>query len=181
MIAAGTPVHLDYRKWGGLEHWQEPSVYLGEDEHGRWLYVARGTVSTRPGARFEAVTDAVRLIPDAAHTLIINGPQPNPRAYNLYADIATVPEWIRSSAGWTVQCIDLDLDVIRRYDGEIFVDDEDEFAQHQVELNYPAEVVRDAERSCREVLSAMTAGEAPYDEATAATWFARGRALRRMT
>ena len=28
--------------------------------------------------------------------------------------------------------VDLDLDVIRRFDGSWFVDDEDEFAEHQV-------------------------------------------------
>ena len=32
---------------------------------------------------------------------------------------------------------DLDLDVIRTGDGTVFVDDEDEFAEHRVSLAYP--------------------------------------------
>lgn len=177
MTAAGTPIHLDFRKWDGQEHWQEPSIYLGEDEHGRWVYVPTGTISLRPGARFETVTDAVRLIPEAPHLMIVNGPRDDPRAYNVYVDVITVPKWVRTPEGWTVRSVDLDLDVIRRYDGEIFIDDEDEFADHQVQMGYPADVIALAEGSCAQVLREMRTGHAPYDEQTAARWFARGRAL----
>ena len=48
--------------------------------------------------------------------------------------------------------VDLDLDVVRRTDGTVYVDDEDEFAEHRVSFGYPPEVVELAEESCRWVL-----------------------------
>ena len=64
-----------------------------------------------------------------------------------------------------LRAVDLDLDVIRLPDplppvesapwdvppagpGEVFVDDEDEFAEHQVLYGYPADVVAAAQASC---------------------------------
>ena len=47
--------------------------------------------------------------------------------------------------------------------GEIFVDDEDEFAEHQVLYDYPAEVVATARASCDALVPAVRAGLPPYD------------------
>ena len=58
--------------------------------------------------------------------------------------------------------VDLDLDVVLTRAGHLFVDDEDEFAEHQVELGYPAEVVALAERWRDLVLSAVAAGDEPF-------------------
>ena len=66
-------------------------------------------------------------------------------------------------SGTVVTAIDLDLDVVRLSDGEVFVDDEDEFAEHQVEFGYPAEVIA-AARASGDRVHALVAGErAPYD------------------
>jgi hypothetical protein len=43
------------------------------------------------------------------------------------------------------------------------VDDEDEFAEHQVAYGYPADVIDAARASCDEVLTAVRAGLPPYD------------------
>jgi hypothetical protein len=81
-----------------------------------------------------------------------------------------------------VRMVDLDLDVVRladpmpdhaleaavaagRTSGEIYVDDEDEFAEHQVAFGYPADVIERAQASCDEVLAAVRAGLPPYDGA----------------
>ena len=91
-------------------------------------------------------------------------------------DIATPGEW----DGTVLRAVDLDLDVIRRSPtppvstrtaptnlpagpGEIFVDDEDEFAEHQVSFGYPPDVVAAARAGSDEVLAAVRAGLAPYD------------------
>jgi hypothetical protein len=63
---------------------------------------------------------------------------------------------------WEVTMVDLDLDVVLTREGHLFVDDEDEFAEHQVELGYPAEVVALAERWRDLVLSAVAAGDEPF-------------------
>ena len=47
--------------------------------------------------------------------------------------------------------------------GEIFVDDEDEFAEHQVAYGYPADVVEQAQAELRRGPRGVRAGRAPYD------------------
>jgi protein associated with RNAse G/E len=84
-----------------------------------------------------------------------------------YVDMTSVPWW----DGTTCRAVDLDLDVVRGAGGEVVVDDEDEFAVHQVRYGYPPEVVSLAEESCAWVLEQVRAGRAPFDEATAARWF----------
>ena len=54
--------------------------------------------------------------------------------------------------------------------GEVFVDDEDEFAEHQVAFGYPAHVIEAAQASCDELLAAVRAGLPPYD-GTHERWF----------
>ena len=58
--------------------------------------------------------------------------------------------------------VDLDLDVVLTRDGNLFVDDEDEFAEHQVALGYPPEVVALAEHWRDRVLAAVAAGDEPF-------------------
>lgn len=52
----------------------------------------------------------------------------------------------------------------------MWVDDEDEFAEHQVTLGYPGTVVAQARRTCAEVLRRVQTREAPFDDATARRW-----------
>ena len=59
-----------------------------------------------------------------------------------------------------------------RRPGEVFVDDEDEFAEHQVAYGYPADVVEAAQASCDRVFAAVRARQAPYD-GTARVWLDR--------
>ena len=61
---------------------------------------------------------------------------------------------ITSPAVWddrSVTAIDLDLDLIRRATGEVFVDDEDEFESHIERFHYPNELVD----QCRDELSRL--------------------------
>jgi len=52
--------------------------------------------------------------------------------------------------------------------------DEDEFADHQVSLGYPTEIVTLAQRSCADVRRALEAGEAPLQpDGRAAAWLER--------
>ena len=69
--------------------------------------------------------------------------------------------------------IDLDLDVVRELDGRVWVDDEDEFAEHQVSLGYPAEVIAAARASCDRLVGLVGGGHPPYDADTKRAWFER--------
>ena len=60
-----------------------------------------------------------------------------------------------------MRAVDLDLDVIRGTTGRVWVDDEDEFAEHRVSLGYPDEVIEQAITSCQSVLAAVEDGGGP--------------------
>jgi hypothetical protein len=51
--------------------------------------------------------------------------------------------------------------VIETLEGEVFVDDEDEFAEHQVLFGYPAEVVALAESTKDAVFALMSGRRTP--------------------
>jgi protein associated with RNAse G/E len=84
---------------------------------------------------------------------------------------------VGSSDRSTVRTVDLDLDVIREPDGRVWVDDEDEFAEHQVSLGYPEELIVAAKASCAEVLATVTAGAEPFS-GVHREWIARLRSGR---
>jgi protein associated with RNAse G/E len=77
----------------------------------------------------------------------------------VYVDMTTPPRW----DGDVVRTVDLDLDVILMREGHLVVDDEDEFAEHQVELGYPPVIVALAEASRDRVHRAIAEECAPFD------------------
>lgn len=181
MTTAGTPVHVDFRKWGGTLHWQESAVWLGQDEFGSWLFVPAGSHAWRPGASFDC-TEGIRLVPDAPWVAMVNEPPPGPTdparsPIETYVDLTTVPRWHDTEEGLRVEAVDLDLDVIRRFNGAVFIDDEDEFAEHQMTLGYPAEVVARTRATADAVHQKVRDGAPPFDAATSRGWLERGRAL----
>ncbi len=131
-----------------------------------WLGCPTGTFYSRPGMEFVATFAGVVLVPagDAAHLAAFNDRHAQAA---IYVDMTTQPVW----DGAVLRAVDLDLDVVKRQDGEVYLDDEDEFAEHRLSFGYPPEVVAMAERSAATVLSAVRAGAAPYD-GTADAWLA---------
>ena len=53
----GTPVHVNFTKWDGREHWQSDGVLLGSDEYGVWVGFSADTEFYRPGRRVTAKRD----------------------------------------------------------------------------------------------------------------------------
>ena len=173
----GAPVRCEMSKWGDHPHWVYPATYLGADEHGEWIGFPEGTVFTRPGVEHVAAYDQVGLLPhaDSAERGWVAAFHPPGRPVQVYVDIATPPVW----DGDVVRSVDLDLDVVRDGTGRVWVDDEDEFAEHRVSLGYPEEVVRAALLSCDHVLAAVRDAVAPYD-GTHLAWLERlARIIRR--
>ena len=172
--ASGTPIRCEMTKWGERPHWQFAGLYLGADEHGEWLGFPAGTHNQRPGYEFHSEVDAVTLVPhDGWYAATFHAPG---IWCDLYIDIATPGRW----EGSVLHAVDLDLDVIRMSPeppvsrrsapqnlsaglGQVFVDDEDEFAEHQIVFGYPPEVIGAAQASCDELVSAVRAGLPPYD------------------
>ncbi|WP_052336518.1 DUF402 domain-containing protein [Nocardioides alkalitolerans] len=171
----GTPVRVEMTKLGDHPHWRFTGRYLGADEHGDWIGFPAGTHHVRPGLAFDSDVDSVTLVRAGAHHLAsLHAPG---LWCDVYVDMATPPVWDHSGDVAVVRSVDLDLDVVRRDDGTVFVDDEDEFAEHRVSLGYPAELVAAAERARDEVRAAVVAGVAPYDEATRRRWLGALTAL----
>lgn len=155
----GTPVLVNFRKWDGREHWQEPTTYLGTDEHGVWLGMRRGTTFHRPGYEVVSQADSVKLASYGGWFATFNGPG---HQIQTYVDITTIGDWSRSADGFVFTLVDLDLDIVREHDGRVFVDDEDEFADHQKLFGYPDDVIQTAERDCAYVFEAVGARAEPF-------------------
>lgn len=166
-LASGTPIRLEMTKWGDRPHWEFDATYLGADEHGDWIGIPVGTFMSRPGAQLTTSTDQVGLVPRSAGW-VATFHEPG-YVVATYVDMTTVPVW----EGSTCRCVDLDLDVIRSSEGHVWVDDEDELAEHQVALGYPPEIVTLAEESARWVHEAVLQERAPYDGASSRRWFDR--------
>ena len=170
----GTAIRCEMTKWGDRPHWRFTGIHLGSDGHGEWIGVPAGTHHHRPGHEFRSAVDCVTLVqPGAWHLATFQAPG---IWCDLYIDVTTPAVW----DGDVLRAVDLDLDVIRLPDplppvaaspwdvmpagaGEVVVDDEDEFAEHQVALGYPPEVIEGAQASCDALVAAVRAGVAPYD------------------
>ncbi len=173
------------RKWDGTPHWRFDGVYLGRDEHGLWLGYRTGTLFSRPGREYHTKTAGLIVLGDVGWVTDIY--RDHPRGALLYIDLTTVPEWRAVPDGgagrgpaFEVSAVDMDLDVLAdepgskraRAQGEHFIDDEDEFAEHTVRYGYPPSVVARVRADADALLAAVRAGEPPYDGPTAKRWFA---------
>jgi uncharacterized protein len=174
-FAPGHRVRGQYTKWGGQRHHGADLLYLGADEHGDWLGDWVGNEWSGGPRSFVSVTDNVLLVPpDRGMTAMFYSAHPA-QAFELYVDITTPAVWV----GDLVTAVDLDLDVIRLFDGTWFVDDEDEFAEHQVTYGYPPELVASAEAECARVVRDLRDGAPVVAMATAAPWHAQLQLLLR--
>jgi uncharacterized protein len=167
-LSRGDAVRLEMTKWGDQPHWQMAGVYLGSDTAGDWIGFPTGTYMSRPGMDFTTSNDQVGLVPAAgtavgrAWLATFHGPG---GSVWTYVDMTTVPEWDRH----TVRAVDLDLDVIESLDRSVFVDDQDEFDQHRVELDYPPEIVELAVAT-RDLVSGAVAAKMPPFDGRSAPW-----------
>ncbi len=136
---------MECRKWPDDPHWEFDAVHLGVDAHGTWVGITEGTVLASPSRSFHAAADHVTLVPHDAWWLATFYGEDRQRPFDVYVDIATPAVWHGEAL---VRSVDLDLDVIRGTTGRVWVDDEDEFAAHRVQLGYPEDVVGQALASC---------------------------------
>jgi hypothetical protein len=167
----GTPVRCETTKWRDRPHWVYEGTYLGADDFGDWIGFAPGSRFVRPGAEYVAPYAQVTLVPaedlaERGWLATFHAPDGEVRTY---VDITTPPRWRFA----TLQCVDLDLDVVQGRTGRVWVDDEDEFAAHRERWAYPEIVVVSAVASCEAVERAVRRGEAPFDGETHLPWLAR--------
>jgi hypothetical protein len=83
---------------------------------------------------------------------------PDGRLRNYYCNINTPAELRENLLVFT----DLDIDVLVQPDFSVSVLDEDEFARHAVEFNYPEDVQRQAHNALAELLALIAARRFPF-------------------
>jgi predicted RNA-binding protein associated with RNAse of E/G family len=154
------PVRVECRKWPDDPHWEFDGLRLGVDGHGTWIGITQGTLLASPSRAFQAAADHVTLVPHDAWWLATFYADDPRRPFDTYVDMATPAVWHGEDL---VRAVDLDLDVIRGTTGRVWVDDEDEFAEHRVSLGYPDDVIDGAVASSQEILRAVQEGTAPFD------------------
>ncbi|WP_151083351.1 DUF402 domain-containing protein [Nocardioides cynanchi] len=169
-FSPGEPVRIEMTKWGDRPHWHIPGHWLGSDDQGDWIGIRAGSRMVRPGRDVRSEYDQVGLVPgdgDEVQRGFLATFHRAPSHVWVYVDMTTPPVW----DGATLRAVDLDLDVVCGREGDVVVDDEDEFAEHQVAYGYPAEIIALAEASRDRVRDAILAEHAPYDGRHEA-WFA---------
>jgi protein associated with RNAse G/E len=162
------PVTVQFLKNPDIIHWGFETHRLGEDEWGTWIGVPTGTKRWK-GER------AVRPTPVAAVFLA-----PREQWWHLhytgattefshFVDIATPPVWVNENR---YEMIDLDLDVVRRQDGVVEIEDEDEFEIHQVRYGYTEEMITRAVEETARVADMLRGHQEPFF-AVAQAWLDR--------
>ncbi len=161
-------VHVAFRKWGDRPHWEMDMDRIGEDEYGVWLASGAGSQMSRPGSRVTFSYASAAAVSRSLPSMAFFHERDADARVAIYVDITTPPVW----EGELVTLVDLDLDVVRGWDGIVRVLDEDEFAAHQQLYAYPAELVELAERSCADVYAAVEANLEPF-ATRGAVWLER--------
>jgi uncharacterized protein len=160
LFVTSREVRVVYTKYDGSLHWHYTMLYLGTDEHGVWLGASADLPMRRgdepPVTLHQPFT---QLVPGDGSwwTAAFNGA---PARTEVYCDISSPPRWNGQNE---VTMVDLDLDVVRyRPDGQVALIDEDEFTEHQVRYNYPAEVISQAQHAAGWLQDAITSGREPF-------------------
>ncbi|MGO4187321.1 DUF402 domain-containing protein [Pseudarthrobacter sp. TAF60_1] len=175
VLQPGQLVVARNRKWNGKAHWVVPGRYLGEDRHGWWIFQGTNEFCSRPGAAFYTRSDAVLLVPRSGDWVATFYDSAHPNGVRVYVDLAVAHEWTEIRPAVTeFHVIDMDLDVIRMDGRGVFIDDQDEFAEHAVAMNYPDRLVQDIQVAAAELYQAVKAQQAPFDGSDV-EWFTKGR------
>jgi len=154
------PFAVHSTKYDGSLHYRYPAVVVREEPDLIVLYGAPGTPLDSYRGQMLAHNHTLEFYwSDRFYNLNVNWYEDwRPRSH--YINIATPATWPNG----TLHFVDLDLDVIwRATTGEVILDDEDEFALHQVRFGYPAELIARARRSSEEILAMIAARIYPFD------------------
>lgn len=153
------PVTVQFYKNPRVLHWGFAGFLLGEDEHGRWVSLPRGSDRWKGETWWRPTQeDAVQCFPhEGWWVLHYNGPV---RPVSHFVDIATQPTLVHGR----FEMIDLDLDLVVRVDGTVEVEDEDEFEVNQVSLGYSQDMISRARTETERLAELLRRREEPFFE-----------------
>ncbi|MGG5172804.1 DUF402 domain-containing protein [Pseudarthrobacter sp. J1738] len=178
----GDLVVVRHRKYNGGAHWLYASEALGQDHHGVWLARPAGTLLSRPGVGLYSRSPVLLLIPrltanSGAEYMVEFFDHQHPGDFRVYADIVSHSKWTpMRPAGWEISAIDMDLDVVRSTTRGDYIDDEDEFLEHQEIFGYPQELIAATRNAADQLFEHLEQSTGPFD-GSAAAWFEKLYAL----
>jgi len=151
-------VRIVYRKYDGSLHWHMTMKWLGEDDYGIWTGVGPNNTARRGDGPLQTFEHPVVTLFPRNTWWTANFYGDHART-EIYCDIATPATWPSPDV---VTMVDLDLDVCRRRDGAIVLLDEDEFAEHQLKYDYPADVIASSRSAATWLQTALGDGSEPF-------------------
>ncbi|MEQ7009309.1 DUF402 domain-containing protein [Actinopolymorpha sp. B17G11] len=154
-------------KWNGDFHRRTPSLELGSDATGTWLWIPQGTVAETPSGPYNALP-GLRLIPVGQmwSAYFVPSSPVGRRPASVYVDISTP---IRRN-GELFEFVDLDLDLEQVETGPVKVLDREEFLERSQAWSYPTKLVTAAEETCASVEAALSDGSSPFDGTYVSWW-----------
>ena len=157
-------------KYDGSIHYRYTATVVHEEANRLQLYRSPGTRATSYRGEMLGTRQSLEIFwADRPYNVYVIW-YPNWQPIMHYVNIATPATWHDG----TLRFIDLDLDVIwRAQTNEIILDDEDEFALHQVRFGYPQELVAQAWQTSQEVREMMAQRVYPFD-GSLLTWRPHG-------
>lgn len=171
----GTRVEVRFDKFDRTPHWRYDCHLLGTDSFGVWIGAAPGLRFSRPGVEVVCPTWQVNLVSPRGFVLTRYAEGDD---VEIYIDLSTVPVWSAvNDTTLRMECSDLDLDVVREFgSSRAWLDDADEFADHQLSMGYPPGLVARTQQTATELLGEVTEQIEPFDQVSL-DWLVRCREL----
>jgi uncharacterized protein len=153
-------VSVHSTKYDGSLHYRYNTTLVHEEANALMLYMQPGTpIESYRGSMIAEYHNLQIYWSDRRYNLHVSW-YADWRPLNHYVNVATPAVWNDG----TLNFIDLDLDVIwRSSTGEVILDDEDEFALHQVSFGYPSHLIEQSLRSSLEVRQLIAQRSYPFD------------------
>lgn len=157
---AGRPIRILSTKYDGSRHYDYRGRLVDEAPGVVRVVIEAGTPFVSYRAEGEIQAPMTQLFFTDLWFNVFHNHRPMGRQQMLsYANVGTP---VRLE-GDTLHWIDLDLDVIQTVERGLYVDDEDEFAEHQRRMAYPEEIIRRAVEAKDALLHLAHGGGFPFD------------------
>lgn len=154
------PVTVQFYKNPDILHWGFDGYWLGADEWGDWVSLPSGSKRWKGQEEVRATRMPAVLCAPRHEWWHLHYTGPTEFSdYSLFVDISTPPIWVGDNR---YEMIDLDLDVGLTADGEVVVEDEDEFEVHRVDLGYTEEMTRVAVETTERIVESLRLRKEPF-------------------
>ena len=150
------PIEVRSFKWPRRLTSSARTWLIGEDEFGRWLGIAQGSLWWPADRSRSGVFDSsfVKLVPGGTFWTVCF----NPADPVVDVDIVLPVRWLDN----VLEEVDLELDVLRTADGRVQVRDRDEFNCVRDAWAMPDDIARAAEETCDRVRELVEQGDEPF-------------------